>query len=78
MWPTVINQAGLERSIIPDGTEGWPPPKNAANILLVAKPRADPGILERGAVKGRSPKPSAEGANAGEGSGGLPQNILKN
>jgi len=36
---------------------------------------ADPGILERGAVRGRSLKPSAEGASAG---GGLPQKILKN
>jgi len=39
---------------------------------------ADPGILERRAVRGRSPEPSAEGASAGWGSGGLPQKILKN
>jgi len=40
----------------------------------------DPGILERGTGKGRSPEPSAEGASAGGGSGGLgpPQKILKN
>jgi len=39
---------------------------------------ADPGILERGAVRGRSPEPSVEGASAGGGLGGLPQKILKN
>jgi len=31
-----------------------------------------------GPVRGRSPEPSAEGASAGGGSGGLPQRILKN
>jgi len=42
-------------------------------------PGVDPGILERGGpVRGRSPEPSAESASAGGGSGGLPQNILKN
>jgi len=30
-----------------------------------------------GPVKGRSPEPSAEGASAGGGLGGLPQKILK-
>jgi len=40
-------------------------------------PGADPGILERGAVRERSPEPSAEGASAGGGSGGHPQKILK-
>jgi len=28
---------------------------------------ADPGILERGTVRGQSPEPSAEGASAGGG-----------
>jgi len=32
--------------------------------------RGDPGILERGPVRGRNPEPSAEGASAGGGSGG--------
>jgi len=40
---------------------------------------ADPGILEReGPVRGQSPEPSAKGASAGGGFGGLPQKILKN
>jgi len=40
---------------------------------------ADPRIMENGGpVRGRSPEPSAEGASAGGGSGGLPQKILKN
>jgi len=33
---------------------------------------------KRGPVRERSPEPSAEGASAGWGSGGLPQKILKN
>jgi len=39
---------------------------------------ADPGILESGGPVRVKPELSTEGASAGEGSGGLPQKILKN
>jgi len=48
------------------------------SIKKARAPGADPGILERGAVRGQSPEPSAESASAGGGSGGPPPENFKN
>jgi len=50
-----------------------------SEAFTCTEPGADPGILERGAVRGQSPEPSAEGDSTGGGGGWrLPQKILKN